>query len=138
MKIYKKILSIFAFILFFLSIDSYSQIKHNNLFAQNDTKKMPVAPQTVHPKEDTIFVQVYPNLEKGEAYIVVNSTHGFATVEASVYNVLGKKLMTSIHQNVKPQFFTSMYMSEFPNGIYIFKIKADHKTFIRKMSWLRT
>lgn len=138
MKIYKKILSFFVVILFFLSIDSYSQIKHYNLLAQNDTKKTAVAPPVLHSKEDTVFVQVYPNLEKGEAYIVVNSTHGFATVEASIYNVLGKKLMTSINHNVKPQFFTSMYMSEFPNGIYIFKIKTDHKTYIRKMSWLRT
>lgn len=106
--------------------------------SQPESKKAAPAAVPVQQKDDTVFVQVYPNHEKGEAYIVVNSPNGFSHLEASVYNVLGKKLMTTINNNIQPKFFTSLYMSEFPNGIYIFKIKADNKIYIRKMSWLRT
>ncbi len=82
---------------------------------------------------DTAFVQVYYNQEKLESYIVINS-QGFKSMEVSVYNVLGKKVHYFKDGPAKPEYFTTISMQDLPNGVYIFKIKVDNKTFYRRMS----
>lgn len=91
---------------------------------------------TAKQKEDTTFVQVYTNPVSAEAYVVVNSA-GFKNLYVDVYNILGKKIASLFAQNVNGNYFTTIPMNEFPNGIYIYKIKVDNRLYVRRLTLVR-
>lgn len=81
---------------------------------------------------DTANVQVYYNQKKLESYVVVNSP-GFKNLEISIFNVLGKKVHSFNEGFNVGNYFTTIDMVDFPNGIYIFKIKVDNKVYYRRI-----
>jgi len=111
-------------VLLFLPIAGFSQMTEAGL------RSYSVKP--VQEQQDTAFVHVYYNAEKLESYLVINSS-GFKSLELTVFNVLGKKVYSYKDGPIYGNYFTTVLMNDLPNGVYIFKIKTDNKTYYRRM-----
>ena len=78
--------------------------------------------QTINSFKDK--VAIYPNPSKGQLNVQIDFP--YQTLETTIYNINGKRVLTSSNQS-------EIEISQFPKGMYFIKLKIDKKIINKKL-----